>query len=487
VRQDLSELRVQPFVMGEESENGPWEPEAAKHPLGPDLQDQDRTTSDAPAQPPRGGPGQSRRPQRSPGLLDPPPEALGPLPRPRRGPLKDRSDRGGPPSSPARGLDRDRGRATVPSHRHLCCVRRKLGRIGVIAVAGEYWAGGVGPTRAPLSGLLESSPILFEAVPPPRRAAPQTVEQHLDRLREGLSGLKNLAALNVPEVLEENHAGRPYYRTWDAVEFASRFQQRGLGVDTVVNKVVVHMPSQGEFVRWARRSLEERGIHNFILVGGSSRLRHYPGPTVVEACGMLSHLFRRHGSREGVVGTVAIPNRDNEAQRLFAKTLAGSSFSTTQILFDTAPLKGLLRDYGRLCERFEVPPATVLISVAPISDIHDLEFVRWLGADVPDVVEDRLFQGGPEAAREQSIELAIQVWREAVEFCARERLRVPLGLNVEEVSHHNLDAAFEMARRLSVELRSGPAPHRPARGRSISPVWRPKASSSRPPDRGRYA
>ena len=296
-----------------------------------------------------------------------------------------------------------------------------------------------------------SSPLLFEAVPPPRRATSTSVDHLLSRLADHLEKLPRVAAINVPEVLDENHMGRPFYRAMDARDFAVRVQEH-TSCDVVVNKVVVHSPSGGAFVRWARESIQRHEIHNMVLVGGSSSLRRYPGPGVIEAAGMISHLFRTLDVEDGLVGSIAIPSRGGEAERLFSKTLAGCRFATTQILFDTESLQGLLLAYERLCRDFDVRPATIVISVAPISDIHDLEFVRWLGAEVPEVVEDRLFHVGAEAAKNQSIQLAVGLWKEILAFRRKHRLSVPLGLNVEQVSHHNLDAAIDMASRLSATL-----------------------------------
>jgi hypothetical protein len=291
---------------------------------------------------------------------------------------------------------------------------------------------------------LGKTPLLFEPVPPARRSPQATANRLLDDLASSLRGIPQLCAVNVPEVLEENHEGRPFYRTSDPRDFARGLGER-LGLDPVVNKVVVHLPSRGAFRRWAEETIVERGIHNVVVVGGSSGLRHYGGPTVVEASGILNELFRTSGLREGVVGNVCLPSRPDEADRLLTKTLMGGRFTTTQILFHTRELEKLLAGYDRLCREFQVPPATVVISVAPISDVHDLEFVRWLGATVPPSVEDRLLGEGSEEARRQSIRLALNVWRGARSFCRRRGLKVPLGVNVEQLSHHNLAAAVEMA------------------------------------------
>lgn len=299
--------------------------------------------------------------------------------------------------------------------------------------------------------MLDKTPILFEAVPPPRRAGTAHVNQLLDRLEESLKGIPRLSAVNIPEVLDENHMGRPYYRSQDARAFGQKVRDR-LGCDVAVNKVVVHLPSRGAFVTWARETVKEHGIRNLILVGGSSSLRKYPGPGVTEAAGMVSHLFRSLDVQDGLVGSIAIPSRANEAEKLFAKTLSGCRFATTQILFGAENLLDFLREYDRLCKEHSITPSTVIVSIAPVSDIHDLEFVRWLGAEVPEVVEDRLFRGAPEAAKAQSIRLAEKLWVSILDYRRKAKLNVPLGLNIEQVSHHNLDAAIEMTRRLSGRL-----------------------------------
>ncbi len=301
---------------------------------------------------------------------------------------------------------------------------------------------------------LDHYPLLFEPVPPARRVAASSVERVVDDLVRSLQGISRLCAVNVPEVLEENHDGQPFYRTVDPRDFAVRLGAR-LGLDPIVNKVVVHLASRGAFRRWAQETVHARGIRNVVLVGGSSRLRRYAGPSVVEASGILNHLYRTHDVREGLVGNVSLPSREGEAERLFTKTLCGGRFSTTQILFDTGELEPLLAGYDRLCREFEVPAATIIVSVAPISDLHDLEFVRWLGATVPPSVEERLLRGGSAEAQRQSIALALRVWHQALAFRRRRRLKVPLGVNVEQLSHHNLSAAVAMAQAMARALPGG--------------------------------
>lgn len=297
-----------------------------------------------------------------------------------------------------------------------------------------------------LRDVIRKRPIFFEAIPPPRRASPAFLEDHLTRLVENLRLLPRLSAVNIPEIVDENHLGRPFYRTHDPRAFSRMVRDR-IDVEVVVNKVVVHLPSHGEFLRWTKETVTEYGLRNLVLVGGSSHIRSYPGPNVLEAAGIVSHLFHADRVDDGLSGCVTIPSRPREAERLFTKTLTGSFFATTQILYDADGIKRLLREYDRLCRRFDVEPATILLSFAPLHDSGDLEFVRWLGIDVPEGVEERVLADGRDTD-DASIRFAMRLYRDILAFARKNRIRIPLGVNVEEVSRHNMDAAMKLARRI---------------------------------------
>jgi 5,10-methylenetetrahydrofolate reductase len=304
---------------------------------------------------------------------------------------------------------------------------------------------GQGP--ASLDQVIRKDPLFFEAIPPSKRASPAHLEDTLAQLEETLSSLHNLSAVNIPEIVDENHLGMPLYRTHEPCSFADLLRKRA-NVEVVVNKVVVHLRSRGDFLNWARGSLKTHDVHNFVVVGGVSHVRQYPGPNVVEACGILSHLFRTMNLDEGLIGCVTIPSRKDEAERLLAKTLAGARFATTQILFGANGTKDFLLNYGELCERYDVKPATIFLSFAPLQDAHDIELARWLGAEVPENLETKILSAGGEGAN-LSIGLAADTCKEIKDFAQKRRLNVPIGVNVEQISHHNLQAAARMARRLS--------------------------------------
>src|SRR5437870_2547112 len=86
--------------------------------------------------------------------------------------------------------------------------------------------------RRPFREALASTPVVLEIVPPGRRVTEKAVNTFVERVRDSVRSLKNLDAVNIPEVLEENHAGQPFYRDLDPRDFAALLGD--LGVDPIV-------------------------------------------------------------------------------------------------------------------------------------------------------------------------------------------------------------------------------------------------------------
>lgn len=288
---------------------------------------------------------------------------------------------------------------------------------------------------------LSDFPVVLEIVPPNRRASDATVRRFIRRVQETMRAIPHLDALNLPEIVDENHTGQPFYRTMNPRRFAGLLNVR-FEAEVVVNKVVVHMAGAAEFDAWAKECLDAYGLRNFVLVGGSSRHIAYPGLPVVEANARLRELAGSYGNVS--CGNVTIPERAGEVERMLAKTRAGCRFFTTQVLFAPEPVSGVLERYGGACAAEGLEPATVLLSFAPVAEYQDIEFLAWLGASVLPETEERLLSAkrpGP-----ASLEIAREIYVAIRDRVAASDHPVPLGVNVEEISQHNFDLAVRMAK-----------------------------------------
>lgn len=157
-----------------------------------------------------------------------------------------------------------------------------------------------------------------------------------------------------------------------------------------------------------------------------------------------------------LLGGVAIPERhtrrENEHLRLIAKQEAGCRFFVTQVVYDLNAAKNLVSDYRYQCEARGLAPVPIVFTFSVCGSMKTLEFLRWLGVDVPRWIENDLRHAtNPLAA---SLEQAIATAVELGDYCRR--LRVPFGLNVESVSirREEIEASVELAAHLVAHLRS---------------------------------
>jgi 5,10-methylenetetrahydrofolate reductase len=291
---------------------------------------------------------------------------------------------------------------------------------------------------------LARAPVFFEPVPPSIRTRSDRVDAYYRELTTRLSAIELLDAIDVPELIDENHDGRPYYRTVDPRDIGRRLAEL-VKRPVVVNKVVAHLASQAALVEWTRQTVDG-GIRHVVLVGGSSRYIPYPGPQVIEADRACSGILRERG---GHLGNIAIPQRPGEAHRMLAKTRAGASFFTTQILFDSESLSRTLGEYDGLCQKASIPPAAVLLSFAPLADESDAEFVRWLGAEIPEAAERSILNGDESSAGARAIEHARRVWSDTRSAALADGLSLSLGVNVEQLTQRHLGVALRMLDDLS--------------------------------------
>jgi len=276
---------------------------------------------------------------------------------------------------------------------------------------------------------------LFEVVPP-AADQPEAINEsitELGRVKPFVDGI------NIPEIFDEDRGAERTSKFVPRVEprlLGSRIQ-RELGAEVVLNRVVVR-DRQPEV--WFRETCLERGMRQIILVGGESKEVRYPGPNVTEAAALV----RSKGLPLTLRG-ITIPSRKNESERIRAKTRAGIEFFTSQVLFDS-------NDVVWLVQRLNGLQARVFLSFAPVSHRRDVQFLRWLGADIPQNL-DRFLLGSEDGVAahaptclERSLDLAQRILMDVFDNLPPDP--PPLGLNIEHINRRNFSPAIKMLDRL---------------------------------------
>lgn len=274
-----------------------------------------------------------------------------------------------------------------------------------------------------------ADPVVFYEVIPPRLGADGELESRLELVGE-VAGLAD--AINIPEIRDETRQGPRRLRLPQRMEPRefSRAICAATRVETVINRVTVH-DSAAVQRRWLSEGYREYGIRNLILVGGESQEANYPGPSVVETASLVAEQ-----GLPFLLGGITIPGRPQEVERVREKRERGLCFFTTQVLLESQAVV-------KLVQALEGLPIRILLSFTPVSHPRDLDFLKWLGVDVPaQLAEQVRQQTDPAAAVEQSFALARQI---LAEVFANLPPRPPaLGLQVERITKRNSTAARRM-------------------------------------------
>ena len=292
--------------------------------------------------------------------------------------------------------------------------------------------------------------VIYEILPP--RIIDGTIESYAERISTLLSKT-HIDAINIPEVhAEESRGKRPIEDRKRALprDFG-RIIQDSVGVEVIVNRVTV-LENHKNQRKWFMETSEDFGINNIVLVGGESSQIDYPGPGVSEAATMIEEINSENGSSI-FSGGIVLPSRKVESERMEKKSANGVKFFTTQVLYDSQDICKLLWHYNNTVNERGSIPRRVLLSFAPISTKKNLEFLKWLGVEIPEETEENLIQS-EEGIKERSIEICMGLLEEILSFVTENGIRVPIGLNVEHIMTYNFDHSVELLQRMSKRYRS---------------------------------
>jgi len=291
--------------------------------------------------------------------------------------------------------------------------------------------------------------LIFAVTPPRLTTGPeqtrQIAEVTLARLRP--VGIDGLVLYDIDDESDRNRDERPFpfLPTMDPAEYLAR-DLAGLDVPAIVYRAVSKYDEDG--VRFWLRDQDPARVLT-VFVGASSGEK-----------AAATSLFRAYQLRAEVrpdlpLGGVAIPERHarggKEHLRLVAKQAAGCSFFVTQVVYDVNAAKDLVSDYRYECAAQGLEPVPIVFTFSVCGSVKTLEFLQWLGVDVPRWIENELRHADDtlDASYDQAVTTAVEL----IAFCRR--VGVPFGVNVESVSIRKveIEASVRLAARLRAELR----------------------------------
>ena len=284
--------------------------------------------------------------------------------------------------------------------------------------------------------------VVYEILPP--REKDGTLNSYAANISSLLSQT-HIDAINIPEVRDEVARGaRPIKNQLRAEprEFGKLLQDI-VGIESIVNRVVVHQNLEKE-MRWFEETYHNYEIENLITVGGESREIKYPGPSVNEAL----ETIKQNQELDILCGGISIPSREKESLRLIEKSSYGSEFFTTQVLYDSSKIIKMISHYQKRCNEMSTFPRRLLLSFAPVSSGKNIDFLKWLGVDIPNETEKKL-RDDSQKMSDRSMQITVDILNDTLKYLNDNKIVVPIGLNVEHIMSYNFQASIEMLQELA--------------------------------------
>jgi hypothetical protein len=290
--------------------------------------------------------------------------------------------------------------------------------------------------------------ILFALTPPRLATTPEQLQHIAEVTLERLEplDLDGLILYDIDDESDRNPHERPFpfLPTMDPADYFARNLDKWR-LPVVVYRAVGKYPEDA-LTSWLCELDSDRLLS--VFVGASSHDK------VIATSLSRAQELRSELRPELLLGGVAIPERHtrrgDEHERLLAKQDHGCSFFVTQVVYDVNAAKDMVSDYHYTCVDRGIAPAPIVFTLSVCGSMKTMEFLQWLGVDVPRWIQNELRRA--DDTLDASYEQAVATATELMTYCRR--LDVPFGLNIESVSirRAEIEASVRLASRLRDEL-----------------------------------
>ncbi|MDG4824492.1 5,10-methylenetetrahydrofolate reductase [Asanoa sp. WMMD1127] len=285
--------------------------------------------------------------------------------------------------------------------------------------------------RPPLQRLLADAAhgvLLFAVTPPRSSASPERVKEiaavTLDRLAP--LDLDGLVLYDIDDESDRNPGERPfpYLPTVDPARYHAE-HLHGWDRPTVIYRCVSKY-AEADLRDWLGAADPRRVLGVFVGPSSSDK----PVRTDLRRAQELRAEVCPDLHLGGVVIGERHTRRGDEHLRMLAKQERGCSFFVSQVVYDVDETKDLVSDYFYACRDRGVAPRTVIFTLSLCGSPRTLEFLGWLGVDVPRWLRNSINHAADPLSESYRQTLAIA--RDLADFCRH--LGMPHGFNVESVS-----------------------------------------------------
>lgn len=291
----------------------------------------------------------------------------------------------------------------------------------------------------------ESGIIVYGIVPPKKGTDPQKIAEISALQVQRLKSL-NLDGLILYDIQDEKSRTNeqrpfPFIETLDSFSY-SRDCLGALPVPKIIYRSVGKY-TKAELTQFIEEASEQEYLT--VFVGASSRSQD------VTLSLSDAYKLKNEINRELLLGGVTIPERHlskgDEHLRVFNKISQGCSFFVSQGVYDVNASKSFLSDYYYYGKENNIPLVPVLFTLTPCGSAKTLEFMKWLGINIPRWLENDLLNSND--ILEKSVDFSHRNWLELKSFA--DEKGIPVGCNIESVAIRKVEveASIELLNRIS--------------------------------------
>jgi len=300
--------------------------------------------------------------------------------------------------------------------------------------------------RKPLAEMISGrhSGILLLGLTPPRlNTPPERVAQIAEATVTRLGGLDldGVVLYDIDDESDRTDVERPfpYLPTMDPAVFHADWLQ-ALPHPAIIYRCVGKY-ADDDFRNWLGSGNPRLAATVFVGPSTGQKATRTSLPRAHEVRGEL----RPDLAVGGVAITERYKRREDEHRRMLAKQARGCTFFVTQVVYDADATKSLLSEYYYACTD-EVPTVPIIFTLSVCGSLKTLEFLQWLGVDVPRWLENALRHDLDPL--ERSFRQCVAIAEELIAFC--QELGLPYGFNVESVSIRKaeIEASVRLAERV---------------------------------------
>ena len=284
----------------------------------------------------------------------------------------------------------------------------------------------------------ESGYLFYGLTPPKASTSDERVREIADKQMARVRSL-NVDALILYDLQDESSRNSnprpfPFIETLKP-DVYSRNYLTNLQLPKIIYKSVGKY-SPDEFADWVRTADNELSV----LVGAPSK-NQTDSLTLRDA-----YRIKNEQNAQMVLGGVTIPERHHqkgdEHLRLFSKIDSGCRFFVSQCVYSVNHSLDFLSDYYYTAIEQERPMVPVIFTLTPCGSTKSLDFLDWLGIDVPHWLHNDLQHSTDILSR--SVDVCRSTASEIFDFCKDKH--IPVGFNIESVAirKEEIEASVEL-------------------------------------------